>query len=148
MTDHSGLGAHSFDTAYPSRRQAVDTDIDELGHVNNAAYVKWIQDAAVGHWTHLASGPLATDHVWVCLRHEIDYLLPILPGETAHIRTWLGKRQGARFDRHIDIRKEGSTRASVIAVTTWVMLDKATGRPRRVGDDVMAVFGLTPSDHS
>ena len=28
---------------------ASPQDIDELGHVNNAVWVRWIQDVAVGH---------------------------------------------------------------------------------------------------
>ena len=29
--------------------------IDELNHVNNVAYVQWIQDVAVKHWNAVAS---------------------------------------------------------------------------------------------
>ena len=29
-------------------------DIDELGHVNNAVWVRWIQDIAVAHWQEVA----------------------------------------------------------------------------------------------
>jgi acyl-CoA thioester hydrolase len=30
---------------------AAAADIDELGHVNNAVYLKWIQDVATVHWS-------------------------------------------------------------------------------------------------
>lgn len=33
---------------------ARDEDIDELGHVNNAAWVRWIQVMATAHWAALA----------------------------------------------------------------------------------------------
>ena len=29
-------------------------DIDFMGHVNNASYLKWVQDAVIGHWRSLA----------------------------------------------------------------------------------------------
>ena len=29
-------------------------DIDELGHVNNAVWVRWIQDVAIAHWLAVA----------------------------------------------------------------------------------------------
>ncbi len=32
------------------RFQATEEDIDELGHVNNAVWVTWIQDVSVAHW--------------------------------------------------------------------------------------------------
>ncbi len=144
----TGLGARSFETAMQFRRTAQASDIDELGHVNNAVYVGWLQDAALAHWYKMTDGPLKDGFVWICLRHEIDYRLPVLPGEEVELRTWLGVRHGARFDRHTDIRKVGARRSSVEAVTTWVMLEKATGRPRRVGDDVMEAFGLDVAHHT
>lgn len=148
MTSETGLGAHSFETAFRMNRVAQPREIDELGHVNNAVYVQWIQDVSTRHWFAVAAGPLAENHVWVCLRHEIDYREPVLVGEEVELRTWLGKRSGPRFDRYTDIRKPGSVKGSVKALTTWVMLDRATGRPRRVGDDVLAAFGLEPATHS
>ena len=33
---------------------AGDADIDELGHVNNAVWVQWIQTVAVAHWAAMA----------------------------------------------------------------------------------------------
>ncbi|MGF1456215.1 MAG: acyl-CoA thioesterase [Alphaproteobacteria bacterium] len=143
----TGLGASSFETAFFLTRTARPEDCDELGHVNNAVYVQWIQDIATAHWFSVAPGPMRDDHVWVCLRHEIDYREPILPGDRVEMRTWLGRRTGPRFDRYTDIRKPGSVKGSVKALTTWVMITRATGRPRRVGDDVLAAFGLDPADH-
>jgi acyl-CoA thioester hydrolase len=37
-------------TAFEVRITASPDDIDELGHVNNAAWVRWIQDVAIAHW--------------------------------------------------------------------------------------------------
>ena len=40
---------------------ASAADIDELGHVNNAVYLRWIQDVATAHWHAVAApGHLAT----------------------------------------------------------------------------------------
>ena len=33
---------------------ATEQDIDELGHVNNAVWVRWIQDMATAHWYAVA----------------------------------------------------------------------------------------------
>lgn len=33
---------------------AVSADIDELGHVNNTAYLRWVQDVATAHWRAVA----------------------------------------------------------------------------------------------
>lgn len=139
----TGKNAVDFESGFTCSRTVIADEIDILGHVNNTVYVRWLQDVAVTHWNHVTSGAMADDHVWVCLRHEIDYRVPLLAGERAEIRTWLGEWSGPRFDRHVDIRREGATRWSAQAKTTWLMITKATGKPRRITSDVLAAFGLT-----
>ena len=119
---------------------ATDADIDELGHVNNAVWVRWIQDIAVAHWQAVAPPEHRDAYVWVVTRHEIDYLRAVLPGETVTGRTWVGEApKGARFDRHVEFTgADGKVR--VRARTTWAILDKATGRPLRVPAEVAAPF--------
>ncbi|MGQ0558614.1 MAG: acyl-CoA thioesterase [Sphingosinicella sp.] len=115
-------------------------DIDELGHVNNAAWVRWIQDIATAHW--LAAGdPAHVDrYVWVVTRHEIDYLRALGPGETVTGRTWVSEApRGARFDRHVEFVGEDG-KPLVRAKTTWAIIDKASGRPIRVPDEVARPF--------
>ena len=135
-----GLGCRDFDTALLRRIEPGPLDIDELGHVNNVVYLKWVQDIATTHWRLIQ--PEATGEVWVALKHTIEYRDPILPGETAELRTWLGEVRGPRFDRHVDIRKPGAKRFSARSVTEWCLLDAETRRPKRVGEDTLRAFGL------
>ncbi|MEO5641378.1 MAG: acyl-CoA thioesterase [Sphingomicrobium sp.] len=119
---------------------ATDADIDELGHVNNAVWVKWIQDVAVAHWDAVADPAHAAAYVWVIVRHEIDYLRAVLPGETVTARTWVGEApRGARFDRHMEFTGDDG-KVRVRAKTQWAIIDKAAGRPIRVPADVIAPF--------
>jgi acyl-CoA thioester hydrolase len=136
------LGAKSFETACISRRIALADEIDELGHVNNAVYVRWIQDAAVGHWLSVTEGSGLEDQVWVCSRHEIDYKDQVLEGQEVEIRTWLGEARGARFSRHTDIRVAGAVRPAALGLAWWVLVDSRSRRPRRVDEKVFDVFGL------
>ncbi len=81
----------------------VADDIDELGHVNNAVWVRWIQDVATTHWRAAARPEDVDAYIWVVTRHEIDYLGNIGPGETVTARTWISDApKGARFDRNIE----------------------------------------------
>lgn len=119
---------------------ATDADIDELGHVNNAVWVKWIQDVAVAHWHSLADPVHHEAYVWVVVRHEIDYLRAVLPGETVIGRTWVGDApKGARFQRHMEF-VGGDGKVRVRALTQWAIIDKAAGRPIRVPMEVVAPF--------
>lgn len=115
-------------------------DIDELGHVNNAVWVRWIQDIATTHWRATALPEHRDAYLWVVVRHEIDYLRAALPGETVTGRTWIPEGpKGARFDRHVEfIGADGKIK--VRARTTWAILDKETGRPLRVPPEVAAPF--------
>ncbi|MGA9583075.1 MAG: acyl-CoA thioesterase [Allosphingosinicella sp.] len=129
---------------YEKSIAAAAGDADELGHVNNAIWVRWIQDMATEHWRAAADPDHVDAYVWVVVRHEIDYLRAVLPGETVTGRTWVGDApRGARFDRHVEFTgADGKPR--VRARTTWAMLDKATRRPLRVPDEVAAQFSELP----
>lgn len=115
-------------------------DIDELGHVNNAVWVRWIQDVAVAHWHAVAPREHRDAYIWVVTRHEIDYRGNVNEGETVTAETWVPEPpRGARFDRHM--RFTGADgRVKVEAVSTWAMLDRASGRLVRVRDEVAAPF--------
>ena len=130
----------SDEVIFEKQFTAQPADIDELGHVNNAAWVRWIQDIATAHWHAAAPRAHRDAYVWVVTRHEIDYLRALGPGETVTGRTWVGEApRGARFDRHVEfVGADGKPR--VRARTTWAILDKASGRPLRVPADVAAPF--------
>ena len=127
-------------TPFEKQITATEADIDELGHVNNAVWVQWIQDVAVSHWYAIAPPDYVDRYIWVVTRHEIDYLRAVLPGETVTGRTWVpAPPRGARFDRHMEFTgADGKVR--VKAKTTWAIIDKATGKPLRVPPEVAAPF--------
>lgn len=119
---------------------AQDSDIDELGHVNNAVWVRWIQEVAVAHWRALASAEDQARYIWVVTRHEIDYRGNVKAGETVTAETWVAEPpQGARFDRLM--RFTGADgRVKVEARTTWALLDAETGRLLRVPAALATLF--------
>ena len=113
--------------------------IDELGHVNNAVWVQWMELVAVADWRAVADPAHQDDFVWVVVRHEIDYLRPALAGERIIARTWAGEPKGARFDRHmLFVGADGKTR--VRSRTDWAIIDKASGRPIRIPTEVAKPF--------
>lgn len=120
--------------------EPVPADIDENGHVNNVVYLRWAQDMGVAHWRSLAPADAQTQYAWVALRHEIDYRRELKLGETAQALTWVAEQpQGPRFDRYIRIDgPDGAMCAQVI--TTWVLVEQSTGRPRRVPDWITELF--------
>ncbi len=119
---------------------ATAADIDELGHVNNAVWVRWIQDMATSHWAAVADPAHVAAYIWVVTRHEIDYRGNIAAGESVTGRTWIeAVPKGAQFDRRVDF-VNAAGKVIVRANTTWAMLDKSTGRLVRVRREISAPF--------
>ena len=116
------------------------SDIDENGHVNNVVYLRWAQDMGTAHWAARAPDEAKAKWAWVALRHEIDYRRELKLGETAHGRTWVSDTaEGPRFDRFIRIDgPDGAMCAQV--VTTGVLIEQATRRPRRVPAWMLEMF--------
>ncbi|GAA0736358.1 acyl-CoA thioesterase [Sphingomonas japonica] len=119
---------------------ATPADIDELGHVNNAVWVRWIQDVAVAHWAAVADPAHVDAYVWVVTRHEIDYRGNVAAGERVTAETWVPEApRGARFDRHM--RFTGADgRVKVEAKTTWAIVERASGKLIRVPREVAVPF--------
>nr|WP_240048900.1 acyl-CoA thioesterase [Parerythrobacter lutipelagi] len=128
----------------PYRRTftASPEQIDEMGHVNNAVWVQWVQDMATAHWDAVARPEDARDYVWLVVRHEIDYRGNISEGESVTGETWIpGEPKGATSARRVDFRnREG--KVIVSALTTWAMLDRETQRLVRVRPAVIAPFRI------
>lgn len=127
-------------TRFAQSFTAQADDIDELGHVNNAVWVRWIQQLAVAHWAAVAPADQQAAFVWVVTRHEIDYRGNVGDGESVTGETWVPQApRGARFDRHFRfVGADGRVR--VEGVTTWALIDRATGRLLRVRPDIAAPF--------
>lgn len=119
---------------------ALPEHIDELGHVNNAVWVQWVQQVAVAHWEAAADAAHQLAYFWVVTRHEVDYLRAAVAGDVVTARTWIPEPpRGARSTRVVEfIGTDG--KLCVRARTDWAILDKAAGRPIRVPPEVVAPF--------
>ena len=115
-------------------------DIDELNHVSNIVYLRWVQDVAVAHWQAVASAESQNAIVWVVLRHEIDYKAPAVIGDEIVARTWVGEISGITFERHTEILRRANKQLLARARTVWCPVNKETGRPTRVGTEIRTQF--------
>ena len=122
-----------------------DSVIDENGHVNNVAYVQWMQDIAVEHYT--AIGGIAPTQLigatWVARTHMIEYFLPAFAGEEIEIRTWIENVRRVRSLRRYEFVRKSDGRIIVKGETDWVFIDVKTGGPRAIPEEVIDVFSKT-----
>jgi acyl-CoA thioester hydrolase len=128
---------------FRAKRIVSPADIDMLGHASNIAVVRWIQDVAVAHSAALGLGFEAYRRiggVFVIVRHEIDYLRPALSGDTLEMRTWIGSLMAAKCGRATEVARLGDGELVARALTTWGFVELATGRPKRMPDEVRAAL--------
>jgi acyl-CoA thioester hydrolase len=121
-----------------------ESAIDENRHVNNVAFVQWMQDVATRHFD-LAGGRAAMHAVggaWVVRSHNVEYLLPAFAGERLQVLTWV-----ASFNRALSLRRYRFLRASdgkllVRGETQWAFVSTATGRLLRIPAELQQVFPI------
>jgi acyl-CoA thioester hydrolase len=124
---------------------AQPEQIDVMGHVNNAVWVQWMEAIATAHWDTVAAPEHRAAYAWVVTRHEIDYRGNIGLGESVTAETFIpAGPSGAKFDRCVEFRNDAG-KLVVAARTTWVMIDRASGRILRVPAVVSAPFLAQPS---
>lgn len=119
-------------------------EADELGHANNVIYLRWILDAAIGHWNWLkgkVDPAVLRDVAWVVLRHEVDYLAPAFPGETIEVTTWVPTCTPTTCARFAEIRRPADDVLLARSASTYVVVDAASGRPRRLTDALRVAIG-------
>ena len=114
------------------------SDIDDLQHVNNAVYVKWMDDVAYLHWQKLTENYPLPDYIWVVSRHEIDYKRQAVLGDEITIKTWVGETSGVKSIRYIEFYK--NDKLLVKSKTVWVLLNAETYKPTRITENVLKVL--------
>jgi acyl-CoA thioester hydrolase len=114
------------------------SDIDVQGHVNNVAYVKWIQDAAVAHWFSITTERTREKYTWVVLRHEIDYKKQAFENEEITAITWVGEPKRISWERFTEIKRGEDL--LVQARSVWCLIDRETSKPTRITLELKEMF--------
>ena len=118
--------------------------IDENGHVNNVAYVQWMQDAAIRHPESVTAYKPAENTTWYAREHRIEYLLPAFLGEELEVRTWLSGVKRVRAHRRYEFIRKSDGKMIAKGETEWVYMDAKTGRPIAIPAGVEEFFPVLP----
>ncbi len=113
-------------------------DIDFMGHVNNANYLTWVQEAVLAHWRAIAPPQAVAEHLWVALKHEITYRRPAFLDDDVIATVVLERMQGARAFYDTVIKRGEDVLAEV--KSSWCCVAADTLRPARLARDVTARF--------
>lgn len=130
------------------RVTALPSDIDELNHVSNLVYLRWVQQIAIAHssavgWTHARY--VAAGNVFVVRRHEIEYLASALEGDEIELVTWIASWSAATSVRRTRILRRRDGRELARASTTWALIATDSGRPKRIPAEMIEDFGRPPT---
>jgi acyl-CoA thioester hydrolase len=113
-------------------------DIDHMGHVNNAVYLKWVQESVVAYWEKVAPAEAVAGHLWIALKHEISYRKPAFLKDKVIAEVVAEGVKGTRAFFSTVVRRGEDVLAEV--KSCWCCLDAATKRPARVQEAVAARF--------
>jgi acyl-CoA thioester hydrolase len=125
------------------RPEVKDADIDNLGHVNNEVYLRWLIEAAVAHSSFVGytlEKFLEMQSAFVVRRHELDYLLPTFKKDRLRIETWTDPMDGSRALRHYEIYNEENQKLVLKGQTMWVFVNLQNGRPIKIPNEVTTAF--------
>jgi acyl-CoA thioester hydrolase len=133
-----------------SKRFAVPSSaIDRQGHVNNLAYVAWMQDVAIEHSAAVGwpmDRYLTLGAGWVVRSHFVEYLRPAFAGEGVAVHTWLPVFTQRSTPRRYLFVREHDRQLLARAETRWVFVDLATGRRRTLPEELLAAFEVVSDE--
>lgn len=120
--------------------------IDENGHVNNVAYLQWMQDAGfrVQEAIIVAGYKPPENTTWYAREHRIEYLLPAFLGEEIKVSTWLSEIKRVRAHRRYEFLRISDGKVVVKGETDWVFVDAKTGRPVAIPDAISEFLSVLP----
>jgi acyl-CoA thioester hydrolase len=122
--------------------------VDGNGHVNNVVWVQWMQDVAIRHAESVGGNQAMRDAKasWVVRAHRVEYLSPAFAGDRIAIATWVVDFRRIRSLRRYQFSNAATGKVLVTGETDWVFIDRETGRPRAIPDDVSRCFPLLPDE--
>ncbi len=137
-----------MDAVYRYEIKVPSEVVDANGHVNNVAYVQWMQDAAVAHSDAAGCTALTMKlgATWVVRTHHVEYRRPGFAGDTIVVLTWV-----ANFRKVFSLRKYKFLRVADQALlaqaeTDWVLMDAQTGRARPIPEVIKSAFQVVSAN--
>ncbi|WP_367914426.1 acyl-CoA thioesterase [Leadbetterella sp. DM7] len=128
------------ETVFTQTRIISEADLDDMQHVNNVVYLRFLQEVAISHWDSLAPREIRDTVKWVVRKHEIEYFYPARLHDCVELVTWVSSAGGVSSERCYEIRLNG--KVIVRARTLWIAVDPVTQKPLRISDAVKQLFQL------
>ena len=119
-------------------------DCDPMGHVNNAVYLTYLEQARFAHWRAVwgfdFEGLPENAPGVILARAELDYRRPARYGDMLEVRISLQRIGRTSFSYTYDIVDQ-EERVVAEAKSVQVMYDYAAGRPVPLSDEMRSKLG-------
>jgi acyl-CoA thioester hydrolase len=145
----NGLNSCSMPAIFEYPHTVLGEEIDDQGHVNNLAYLKWMQSAAVAHSAAQGWPPERYREVragWVVRSHRIEYLLPAFASQQIVVHTWVADFRKISSLRKYKITRPSDSAVLAVAETNWVFVSLDHRVPRRVPSELIQAFTVVGDD--
>ncbi len=120
--------------AFASTRKVRFSDIDGMGHVNNAVYLSYMEEARFD-WVLDVVGVKRLQAVDFILAHvTIDYLAAATLGDEVRVQMWVPRIGGKSWDFAYRLSRVHDDVVLARALTTQVAYDYAQRRPKEIPD--------------
>jgi len=125
------------------QHRVQEHEIDDLGHVNNVAFLDWMQQAAIAH--SAKNGWSSEDYHrigrgWVAKSHKIEYHAPAYLDEEILVHTWVASMQRVSSVRRFRIYRKCDNILLAEAETLWAFVNYETGKLVRIPDEVASCY--------
>ncbi len=120
---------------YTWRFKVRSYEVDRFGHVNNAVYLNYLEEAATQ-----ASADAGFDSawydahncMWIIREMHVRYHEPALYGDELEIRTWVSDFRRVRSHREYEIVRVRDNCRILRGRADWVFMDRTEMRPKRL----------------
>ena len=128
-----------------------ECDVNQM--VRDACYLRTMQEAAfeasaaAGYWDDRYQ---AMRRIWLIRESAVEFVAPLRYGDQVRVRTWVADFRRVRSRRAYELwgsglggyaqGSPGEEWLAARATTDWVFLDRDTGRPAVIPDEVIAAF--------
>ena len=124
-------------------REVTPEDIDDMGHVNSVAFLRYFEDCTRAHAEAVGltlEAFRAAGAVAIVREHRVVYHQQAELGEQLSVSTEVLELSGAKALRRNRATREGELLAECL--TTWVWLGPKSGKPKRVPRAIKKAFGF------
>src|SRR5690349_20099243 len=118
-------------------------ECDANGHVNNANYLRYMQEAAfeasdAAGYSYERYQTLGL--LWLAYETDIEYVQPLRYGDTVEVKTWVANWRRVRSLRRYEFYRQGSGEVVARASTDWVLLNAQTLMPTAITPEMVTAY--------